>query len=617
MTGAEYWLGREKEWIEARNRKTDRLSRELEKAFLLAAEDLQKEIAGWVAKYADAEGITMADAQQRLSYGELQRLKMNLEQFIRLAKENADGRWEKELTSASAAVHVTRLQALELQMKNIIRRLYDGQEADMSDFLTGLYADERERMTYEIQRARGEFNPLAVLPEDRVQKVLQRPWADDGKAFSTRLWGTQNQLINTIQSELVRGIISGRDTGAIGTAAAQRMGAARYAGVRLIQTEATRLIVEADKDTFAEMGIEQVEIIGTLDRNTCDSCGSLDGHVMKRTDARAGSTAPPFHPNCRCCIVPYDEELSVGGQRTARDPESGKTVEIPDMSYKDWKAVYVDKTKTLAEWKKAHTKKPESPPTVEKPAFVPAKTIEEAQEYAEQFIDKDGGSFSPFKGVANYKGISLDMANSVNEALTDVFSTLNIPKLRGIKVVSSKTVQGKKAFPDGENAVASYNMAGQGVFLNKDVLKNAKAFDGYRKRADEAWDLVMKNIDSLNASWKALAEKYKEAGRSLVAGDTVQGLVTHELGHHVQWQALKAKEFNELTARRGQYAGKISGYATASSGEYIAESFAAYMKGERSILDPDFVKAMDKLLKKPRQNAIIKETGALNDKNDP
>ena len=617
MTGSEYWLQREKEWIAARNRKTDKLSEDLENAFLRASDDLQKEIAAWVEKYADAEEITLADARKRLSTGELQRLKLNLEEFTKLAKDNADGRWEKELTSASASVHVTRLQALELQMKNIVRKLYAGQESAMSDFLTGLYADEREHMTYEIQRAKGKFDSLAALPEDRVQKILQRPWADDGQAFSERLWGTQNKLINVMQSELLRGIISGKDTGTIGKSVAKRMGAASYAGVRLIQTETTRLIVESDKDTFEEMGIEQLEIIGTLDRNTCDSCGSLEGRVMKRTEAKAGSTAPPFHPNCRCIIVPYDDFLSGDGQRTARDPENGKTVAIPDISYKDWKAVYVDKTKTLEEWKKAHTKKPESPPTVEKPAFVPAKTIEEAQEYAEQFIDKDGGSFSPFKGVANYKGISLDMANSVNEALTDVFSTLNIPKLRGIKVVSSKTVQGKKAFPDGENAVASYNMAGQGVFLNKDVLKNAKAFDGYRKRADEAWDLVMKNIDSLNASGKALAEKYKEAGRSLVAGDTVQGLVTHELGHHVQWQVLKAKEFNELTARRGQYAGKISGYATASSGEYIAESFAAYMKGERSILDPDFVKAMDKLLKKPRQNAIIKETGALNDKNDP
>lgn len=617
MTNGEYWLSREQEWIAARNRQTDKLSREVQRAFAAATDDLEKEILSWMEKYADAEGITMADARKRLTSGELNHFRLGLEKFTELAKDNADGKWEKELTAASAAVHVSRLQALEMQMKNLIRRLYAEEGDRLADHLTALYGEERNRMAYEGQRAQGAFGPLDAVPEDRVQKILARPWADDGQAFSARLWGTQEKLITVLQTELTRGILSGRDAGDIGTAVAKRMNAAQYAGVRLVQTETTRIITEADKDTFGEMGIEQVEIVGTLDRNTCGTCGDLDGQIMKRTDARAGSTAPPFHPNCRCCIVPYDEELSADARRTARDPESGKTVEITDMAYKDWKAVYVDKTKTLEEWQKAHTKKPKAPQAVEKPDFVPAKTIEEAQEYAAQFIDNFTGRASPFKGVANYKGISLEMANAVNEALTDVFGTLNIPKLRGIKVVSSKTAQGKKAFPDGENAVASYNMAGQGVFLNKDVLKNAKAFDGYRKRAGEAWDLVMKNIDSLNASGKALAEKYKEAGRSLVSGDTVQGLVTHELGHHVQWQALKAKDFNELTARRSQYAGKISGYATASPGEYIAESFSAYMKGERDILDPEFVKAIDGLLKNPRRNDIIKETGALNDKNDP
>lgn len=351
MTGSEYWLQREKEWIAARNRKTDKLSEDLEKAFLRASEDLQKEIAAWVEKYADAEGITLADARKRLSTGELQRLKMNLEEFTKLAKDNADGRWEKELTSASASVHVTRLQALELQLKNTVRKLYAGQESAMSEFMSRLYADERERMTYEIQRAKGTFAPLAVLPEDRVQKILRRPWADDGQAFSERLWGAQNKLINVMQSDLLRGIISGQDTGTIGTSVAQRMGAARYSGVRLIQTETTRLIVESDKDTFEEMGIEQVEIVGTLDRNTCDTCGGLDGQTMKRSEALAGSTAPPFHPNCRCCIVPYDVELSKDGHRTARDPDKGVSVDIDDLSYNEWKSVYVDKTHSLQEVK--------------------------------------------------------------------------------------------------------------------------------------------------------------------------------------------------------------------------------------------------------------------------
>ena len=284
---------------------------------------------------------------------------------------------------------------------------------------------------------------------------------------------------------------------------------------------------------------------------------------------------------------------------------------IPDMSYADWKAIYVDKTKALEEW--AASRKPkqeEKPQTKEVPkkiSFTPAKSIEEAQAYAAQFIDDFTGYGTPFKGVANYKGISLDMANAVNEALTQVFGTLNLPKLGGLKVVSSKSAQGKKAFSGESEAVASYNAAGRGIFLNKEILKNAKALEAYNQREKEAWDYILKNRSLLTKSQEELFKKYEEAGRSLVSGDTVQGLVTHELGHHVQWNALKAKQFNELIAYRKKYDGKISGYAQASGGEYIAESFAAYMKGERSILDPEFVKVLDGMLKQPKKADIIKE----------
>ena len=53
---------------------------------------------------------------------------------------------------------------------------------------------------------------------------------------------------------------------------------------------------------------------------------------------------------CRCTIVAYLEG-SDKGQRAARD-DDGKYQRIPaDMSYRDWKAVYIDKTKTLETWR--------------------------------------------------------------------------------------------------------------------------------------------------------------------------------------------------------------------------------------------------------------------------
>lgn len=422
-----------------------------------------------------------------------------------------------------------------------------------------------------------------------------------------------------METELTQGLIRGDPQDRIVKKLAERMGVSRSNAARLVATESAFFAAKGELDNMKELGVEKYQFLATLDRKTSDVCRSMDMKIFPLTDFQPGVTAPPLHCYCRSCTVPYMGD-NADGLRAARD-EEGKTTYIPDMSYKDWKAVYVDKTKTLDEW--AAIRKPEKETNLpkkevlQKISFIPAKSIEEAQEYAAQFISSFTGSGTPFKGMANYRGISLDMANAVNEALTQVFGTLNLPKLGGIKVVSSKSAQGKKAFPGGDDAIASYNAAGQGIFLNKDVLKNAKAFEVYNQKAKDAWDYVMKNRSRLNKEQQELVKKYEEAGRSLVSGATVQGLVTHELGHHVQWNGFKAKEFNDLTARRKKYDGKISGYAQASSGEYIAESFTAYMKGEKSILDPEFVKALDSKLKQPKKADIIKETGALNDKNDP
>ena len=86
------------------------------------------------------------------------------------------------------------------------------------------------------------------------------------------------------------------------------------------------------------MDIDEVKVVGTLDLHTCDTCGDMAGNHMPRTEAKEGITAPPFHPNCRCVIVPYfsDDKYT----RTMRDPETGKTETAPAMTFKEWKEKY-------------------------------------------------------------------------------------------------------------------------------------------------------------------------------------------------------------------------------------------------------------------------------------
>ena len=68
----------------------------------------------------------------------------------------------------------------------------------------------------------------------------------------------------------------------------------------------------------------------------------MDGMILPRTQLEQGVTEPPFHPNCRCTTVPYDEDWDYKGQRIAKDKD-GKYYYVPEtMSYEEWKREYVD-----------------------------------------------------------------------------------------------------------------------------------------------------------------------------------------------------------------------------------------------------------------------------------
>ena len=80
-----------------------------------------------------------------------------------------------------------------------------------------------------------------------------------------------------------------------------------------------------------------------MDDKTSDICQEEDGKIYDVKDYDPGNTAPPFHPYCRSTTVPYIEDSPLAGneERAARDQETGKTVMVPEMSYKEWKNNFV------------------------------------------------------------------------------------------------------------------------------------------------------------------------------------------------------------------------------------------------------------------------------------
>ena len=61
----------------------------------------------------------------------------------------------------------------------------------------------------------------------------------------------------------------------------------------------------AQKIAFKVQRVESYQIILSSSPNTCEKCHEMAGEHFNIADLEIGETAPPFHPNCGCTMIPY------------------------------------------------------------------------------------------------------------------------------------------------------------------------------------------------------------------------------------------------------------------------------------------------------------------------
>lgn len=494
------------------------------------------------------------------------------------------------------------------------------------DHMPEVYAINHNYGTFQVEKASLVDTSYTLYDRQALEELVK-----NGDKFIpapgrkvTRAINEGKQLAwdrKQVQSVMMQGLLQGESIPKLATRLANAVGESdRKAAVRNARTMTTGVQNAgriASYDRANKMGIEtKKQWLAALDSRTRHWHAALDGETVDNDEPFENEFGKIMYPgdpsadpaniyNCRCTLI-----ASIKGfERDVSDMNLRRDEKLGDMSYEEWKAGKYEQTsdnilkqdeiaETMqwvygAEYAKYKNLSSVESEVINQTSFVAASTIEEAQSYAQQFIETNFMDRT-FKGNADFKGISLEHANEINKALTNVYGAFpNMKKISGIKVVSPTSAAGKKAFKDGADALFAYDPIQHGIYVNGNVLKNADTLDKYIKESEEAWNIVKNNLDTLKGSQRDLAERYLNAGRSLVDGETVEGLFTHEMGHHVEWTMLDAKTNNSIGSNMSEYASNISGYATASKSEYLAESFTAYMKGERDTLDPQFVGYLD------------------------
>lgn len=344
MKNSEYWAKRFKALEERANAEAKKCMAESMKLIDDEVIQIDKDVTYWLKRFADNNSMTLAEAKKSISNKELEELGWDVEEYIRKGRENSyTGEWTTELENASARYHLTRLDAIKLQIQKCCDTAFKGVVDSMNTGLSKVYKNVYYRSAYEVQKGMGVGFSFAQVDENKLKMILERPWAVDGANFSQRVWGTYRpKLTNKLQQALTDWCVRGTDPKILARKLSYESGVAQAACNTLIRTETAQICTRAEMDCYDELGVEKYRILETLDGKTCDICADMDGKVFNKDEFEVGITAPPFHPSCRGTTVPEvdDDLLKQGRKRAARD-ENGKTVYINDMSYKDWKEKFV------------------------------------------------------------------------------------------------------------------------------------------------------------------------------------------------------------------------------------------------------------------------------------
>ncbi len=341
MKSADYWRGRFSLLEDAAHVRADQCVDGLEAIYRDAERSVQADLERWYGRFAANNNVSLFEARKMLTTGQLEEFKWNVDQYIKIGQQaNLSPEWLKKLENASARFHISRLEAVQMQIQQQIELLYGNQVDSIDSLLKEIVSNGYTQTAYEIQKGLGLGWDITALDQKKLETLLSRPWTGDKKTFRDRCWEQKAGLVSGVQTTLTQGLLRGDSVHKLTESIRGRFGVSRYQAGRLVRTETTYFNAVSSRETYKDIGVEQIEILETLDGYTCDLCADFDGTVIPLSQFEPGVTVPPFHPHCRGTTCPHIDDKD--GERIARNAD-GEVYHVPaNMNYKTWKTTFVD-----------------------------------------------------------------------------------------------------------------------------------------------------------------------------------------------------------------------------------------------------------------------------------
>lgn len=141
---------------------------------------------------------------------------------------------------------------------------------------------------------------FSTIDTAAVQQLINGIWVADGKSWSERVWQNTELLAATLNEEMINCVATGKKTTELKQILQDRFNVSYNNADMLVRTEMAHIQTQAAQQRYRDYGIQEVEVFVDEDERTCEICAAHEGEKHPIN----AQMPVPFHPRCRCCMLP-------------------------------------------------------------------------------------------------------------------------------------------------------------------------------------------------------------------------------------------------------------------------------------------------------------------------
>ena len=291
----------------------DSVALKLDRYYDKAIRDIRKSIQALYGRFESENNLSNKGALKLIKGKEYRDWRMTMEEYLEKIKASGDKALILELNTLAMRSRINRLEALQAEIMAHSAILAQEEEAEVGTFLEKGLTDTYYKGLYDeyINKNPDVINLMAnnkvKLSSQSINKALSLPWSGDN--YSSNIWRNSYFIAKKAQALVAKNIIAGRSIENLTNDFAKVYGNNYRANIRrLLRTETAYVKSQGDVEVYKKLGVEEYEILATLDSRTSAICQEKDGKHYPIDEIAVGINYPPFHPNCRTTTIKYRED---------------------------------------------------------------------------------------------------------------------------------------------------------------------------------------------------------------------------------------------------------------------------------------------------------------------